>query len=101
MVGRTRSRSPDDEEDDYGLPKDYKPYVPVAKRRAQLLSKLGPSALSRTIKSDEQAAAEKKAMRELEEELLKERRHRTLLQEAQEVKRRKELEGWFHTVKGC
>lgn len=88
----SRSRSPE-AEDDYGLPLDYKPYIPVKKRRAQMLSKFGSSALSKKLKTDEQAAAEKEAQRELERALLKERRHKTLLQEAQEVKRRKELEG--------
>ncbi|GMK59645.1 hypothetical protein CspeluHIS016_0802510 [Cutaneotrichosporon spelunceum] len=90
----TRSVSPVAEDD---LPKGYKPYVRVAKRRAQMLSKLGPARhLSKKIKTTEELDEEKDALRALDEANERERENarqkRTLLQEAQEVKRRKELE---------
>lgn len=91
----TRSVSPVVDDD---LPQDYKPYVRVAKRRAQMLSKLGPGRhVSKKIKTTDELEEEKDALRALDEanerEREKARQQRTLLQEAQEVKRQKELEG--------
>lgn len=81
------------EGDDYALPANYKPYVPVAKRRAQLLTSLQ----SKKVKTSEEIQREREeAKREEEdEERQKEklRRERTLLQQAQEVKERKAAEG--------
>lgn len=93
----TRSASPVAAEDS-DLPNDYKPYVPVAKRRAQMLSKLGPGRpMSKKIKTTEEIEEEKGALRALDEanerEREKARQQRTLLQEAQEVKKKKEMEG--------
>lgn len=95
---RRRSPSPA-QADDYEIPQDYKPYVPVAKRRAALLNQLGSkqSAAKRVKTSDEIAKEEEDEAKEVEqdEERLKEklRRERTLLQAAQEVKERKALQG--------
>jgi len=94
--------------DDYALPPDYKPYVPVAKRRAAMMASLGvvgkrPTKKLRTAEDEAYEAELRK--RELETEKDREerereaaRRDRTLLEEAQEVKRRKELEGGYY---GC
>ena len=85
-------------EDDFALPADYKPYVPVAKRRAQLKS---------TLTSKQQAKRPKVSADELHKELAtqeeedneeerareKLRRERTLLQAAQEVKEQRALAG--------
>ncbi|WOO83237.1 DEAD-box ATP-dependent RNA helicase 35 [Vanrija pseudolonga] len=97
MAAESNSQTPSASEDFYDVPADYKPYVPVAKRRAQMLEKLGSTRQSKKIKTAEEEEREKKdAQKELEdaEEKRKEtaRRERTLLQEAQEVKRQKELE---------
>nr|XP_019011649.1 ATP-dependent RNA helicase DDX41 [Kwoniella pini CBS 10737]OCF50430.1 ATP-dependent RNA helicase DDX41 [Kwoniella pini CBS 10737] len=94
---RPRSPSPGGEEE-MSLPDDYKPYVPVAKRRAQMLSQLGGK---REIKQKVKTAEE--IEKEMEEELKeqaedeerareKARRERTLLQAAQEVKEQQALE---------
>jgi ATP-dependent RNA helicase DDX41 len=91
--GRRRSESPDT-----GLPSDYKPYVPVAKRRAQLLSHLGSKHQAKKVKITEEElrkemADEQEGIEEVEErEREKLRRERTLLQAAQEVKERKAIE---------
>ena len=90
-----------DGNDPYAVPEDYKPYVPVAKRRAQLLSRLGtrnqPKKKLKTLQDDEPDEEETRKQIEdaLEREREKARRERTLLEEAQEVKRQKELEGEF------
>jgi ATP-dependent RNA helicase DDX41 len=80
------------------LPADYKPYVPVAKRRAQLKStltgkqqsakrtKVSLDELQREIVPIEEDNEEEKAREKL-------RRERTLLQAAQEVKEQKALAG--------
>ena len=96
-------------EDDYALPADYKPYVPVAKRRAQLLASIGRGGLKRArlngsegadgddiavAGSSSSAAARSTETQEDIESKAREkaRRERTLLQAAQEVKERKEQE---------
>lgn len=90
-----------DTNDPYAVPEDYKPYVPVAKRRAQLLSRLGnrnqPKKKLKTLQDEEPDEEETRKQIEdaLEQEREKARRERTLLEEAQEVKRQKELEGEF------
>jgi ATP-dependent RNA helicase DDX41 len=63
-----------------------------------MLSKLGPGRhVSKKIKTTDELEEEKDALRALDEanerEREKARQQRTLLQEAQEVKRQKELEG--------
>ncbi|GFZ50868.1 ATP-dependent RNA helicase DBP2 [Saitozyma sp. JCM 24511] len=92
---RRGSRSPSPEKDDYALPADYKPYVPVAKRRAQLLTQLGKHQTKR-IKTTEEIEAEVAENRTAEEEeeraREKARRERTLFQAAQEVKEKQALE---------
>lgn len=88
-----------DTDNPYAVPDDYKPYVPVAKRRAQLLSRLGgrgqPKKKLKSLQDDE--PDEEQAKRQLEDALERERekarRERTLLEESREVKRRKEMEG--------
>jgi ATP-dependent RNA helicase DDX41 len=95
-----RAPSPAQHDDiDYDLPADYKPYVPVAKRRAQLKSTL--------TGKQQQAKRPKVSADELHRELVipqveedeeekakeKQRRERTLLQAAQEVKEKKALAG--------
>lgn len=90
---RTRSLSPT-KDTDYGLPEDYQPYVPVAKRRKQLLSKLEAKKNNTTedlLKEREQREREEADHEEREREKL--RRERTLLQQAQEVKERKARDG--------
>ncbi|GHJ86401.1 hypothetical protein NliqN6_2803 [Naganishia liquefaciens] len=74
---------------------NYTPYVPLSKRRANLLSSLHQKSSVKTVKTKttEEEVAEKEAIRkaeEEEEELRREkaRKERTLLQEAQEVKKR-------------
>ncbi|WVQ72071.1 hypothetical protein IAR50_001615 [Cryptococcus sp. DSM 104548] len=96
MVSTKRSPSPP--QDEFELPADYKPYVPVAKRRAQLLSQLGAkhSPAAKRVKTQEEL--EKEVEDEIREQAEDEerarekaRRERTLLQAAQEVKERKAL----------
>jgi ATP-dependent RNA helicase DDX41 len=92
----------DQADDDFLLPEDYKPYVPVAKRRAALLSHLGSKHLAKKVRGlvgnegdgdgngetgvdeDEEAREERKR------EML--RRERTLLHAAQEVKEKQAKE---------
>lgn len=92
--------------DDYALPADYKPYVPVAKRRAQLLASVGRGSLAKRARlagsegvdpSDTSGAGPSTNTSTSQEDLEskareKARRERTLLQAAQEVKERKEQE---------
>ena len=79
MVTASSSRRDDQNDTEDGLnldlPADYKPYVPVAKRRAQLRS---------TLTGKQQQAKKAKE---------KQRRERTLMQAAQEVKEQKALAG--------
>ncbi|OCF32706.1 ATP-dependent RNA helicase DDX41 [Kwoniella heveanensis CBS 569] len=84
-------------EDEMTLPADYQPYVPVAKRRAQLMSQLGSKRETKKAKTAEEL--EKEMEEELKEQAdaeerarEKARRERTLLQAAQEVKERQALE---------
>jgi ATP-dependent RNA helicase DDX41 len=79
-----------DEEED-----DYTPYVPVAKRRANLLSSLSQrqQPAKAVTKTPEDLAREQEALereQEAAEEIRRERarKERTLLEEAQEVKKR-------------
>ena len=79
---------------------NYTPYVPLSKRRANLLSSLHQKSSVKTVKTKttEEEVAEKEAIRkaeEEEEELRREkaRKERTLLQEAQEVKKRQAEQG--------
>jgi ATP-dependent RNA helicase DDX41 len=89
--GRHRSTSPSDD-DSYDIPEDYTPYVPVAKRRKQLLSKL--ESRKKTAEEIEQDRLERLREEEDEErQREKARRERTLLQQAQEVKERKARQG--------
>jgi len=74
---------------------DYTPYVPVAKRRANLLSSLSSrqQPAKAVTKTPEDIAREQEALereQEAAEEIRRERarKERTLLQEAQEVKKR-------------
>jgi ATP-dependent RNA helicase DDX41 len=97
-----RRAEPEDEqepEDDFALPADYKPYVPVAKRRAQLKStltgkqqqakrpKVSAEELHRELATQQEEDNEEEKARE------KLRRERTLLQAAQEVKEQRALAG--------
>ncbi|KAK1927172.1 P-loop containing nucleoside triphosphate hydrolase protein [Papiliotrema laurentii] len=78
--------------DSFDLPADYKPYVPVAKRRKQLLTKL-EAKKNRTTEEIERDRLRREQEEEDEERAReKARRERTLLQQAQEVKERKALE---------
>jgi hypothetical protein len=94
------------------LPANYVPYVPVSKRRAAMMAQLGagagPSKRTRKVRTAEDEAELQRAMeRELESEKEREERERevarkgrTLLQESQEVKRLKEIQGVFLGVRG-
>lgn len=94
---RQRSPTPQDDEEGLSLPADYKPYVPVAKRRAQLISSLTGKSQFKKPKTLAQATEE---LRDEQQEQLEDddkakekvRRERTLLQEAQEVKKRRAVE---------
>jgi ATP-dependent RNA helicase DDX41 len=95
---RGRSPSPHLAEEEELLPSDYKAYVPVAKRRAQLLSTLGSKQSAKKVKVvdpvDVEVLDERKAAEQTEERAReKARRERTLLQAAQEVKEKKALQG--------
>ncbi|WVR09449.1 hypothetical protein IAU60_006516 [Kwoniella sp. DSM 27419] len=92
---RQKSVTPPAEEE-MTLPADYKPYVPVAKRRAQMMSQLGQKRETKKVKTAEEI--EKEMEEELKEQAEDEerarekaRRERTLLQAAQEVKERQAL----------
>jgi ATP-dependent RNA helicase DDX41 len=93
-------RSPKNQiQEEYALPEDYTPYIPVAKRRKQLFTKL--EARKNKTTEEIQREKEERAREEEDEERIKEklRRERTLLQQAQEVKERKALEGWsYHLI---
>ncbi|WWD19214.1 hypothetical protein CI109_103672 [Kwoniella shandongensis] len=94
---RGRSPSPGKDEEDFSIPSDYKPYVPVAKRRAQMLSQLGTRQPAKKVKTAEELEKEmEEELKEQEEDeeraREKARRERTLLQAAQEVKERRAIE---------
>lgn len=79
---------------------NYTPYVPLSKRRANLLSSLHNKSSSKHVKTKtiEEEANEKEAAKKAEEEAEeirreKARKERTLLQEAQEVKKRQAEQG--------
>lgn len=96
----------EDAGDDFALPADYKPYVPVAKRRAQLKStltgkqqqakrpKVSVDELHRELATQQDEDNEEEKARE------KLRRERTLLQAAQEVKEQRALAGesWLTAI---
>ena len=92
-----------DTEDSIGLdlPADYKPYIPVAKRRAQLRSTLtGKQHQAKKAKvSTDELHRERIVQQDEddEEEKAKEkaRRERTLMQAAQEVKEKRALAGKY------
>jgi ATP-dependent RNA helicase DDX41 len=95
-----RDRSPgtgDGGEED--IPADYKPYVPVAKRRAQLKSTLtGKQQQAKRAKVSIDELHRERIVQEDEDDeeqkaIEKLRRERTLLQAAQEVKEKKALAG--------
>ena len=94
---RRSSASPTKEEDDYALPKDYKAYVPVAKRRAQMMSNLGrqPKKAKILEEVEKEDVVDRTAEDDEEEEKAREdlRQGQTLFQAAQEVKERKAMEG--------
>lgn len=92
MVALASTSQPTTQED-YDLPEDYKPYIPVAKRRKQLLHKL--EAKKNRTTEEIQREQEEREREEEDEERAREkaRRERTLLQQAQEVKERKAAEG--------
>jgi len=96
----SRDRSPGhQEEDGLDLPVDYKPYVPVAKRRAQLKSTLtGKQQQAKKPKVSTDELHRERVIQldeDDEEEKAKEiaRRERTLMQAAQEVKEKRALAG--------
>lgn len=111
--GSRRSASPTNGVDDYSLPADYKPYVPVSKRRAALLDNLSTKHAAKRLKdgqgSDQEEPIRSKVSAQLQAvknlpDPVKEaedaaaleretaRRERTLLQRAQEVKERRARE---------
>jgi ATP-dependent RNA helicase DDX41 len=105
LTSNRRQRSPSAEEE-LELPADYKPYVPVAKRRAQLLSQLTGAKQAQQVKRvktviedikdvDFEETEKQEAEAEAVEEKLRDkaRRERTLLHEAQDVKKKKAAEG--------
>lgn len=86
------------EAEDFDLPSDYQPYVPVAKRRAQLRSALtGKHHAKKAKVSLEELHKERIVDLEEDDEEEREReklrKERTLLQAAQEVKERRAAEG--------
>jgi ATP-dependent RNA helicase DDX41 len=105
MVTASSSASRRDEKNDtedglsIDLPEDYKPYVPVAKRRAQLRSTLtGKQQQAKKAKVSTDELHRERIIQQDEddeEEKAKERarRERTLMQAAQEVKEKRALAG--------
>jgi ATP-dependent RNA helicase DDX41 len=101
MVTASSSRNQTDTQDDIGLdlPADYKPYIPVAKRRAQLKSTLTgkqQQAKKPKVSSDElhrERVIQQDEDDEEEKAKEKARRERTLMQAAQEVKEKRALAG--------
>lgn len=93
---RRASEMPDGpEQGDYELPADYKPYVPVAKRRAQLLKTLQNRGNKRVRLSDDDASPEptRKPLLDADEQARElARRERTLLQAAIEMREKKKEE---------
>lgn len=94
---RQRIRSPSpvytfDDQDD-----SYEPYVPIAKRRQEKLTKLSSWGInagkSKTKKQQEEADEREDALREEELKKEKARKERTLLIEAQEVHLQKAAQG--------
>lgn len=96
IPSRRRHASPSPPvEDAYELPADYKPYVPVAKRRAQLLKTLSNRGAKRIKTSDDDATPEPSHADILDaDEQARElaRRERTLLQAAIDMRERKHAE---------
>jgi ATP-dependent RNA helicase DDX41 len=89
------SKSLEEERDDYELPADYKPYVPVAKRRAQLLKTLSNRGAKRIKTSEDEPSAPTSEADLLDaDEQAGElaRRERTLLQAAIDMRERKQVE---------
>jgi hypothetical protein len=79
---------------------NYTPYVPLSKRRANLLSSFHQKSTVKSVKTKtaEEEEAEREEQKKAEEEAEevrreKARKERTLLQEAQEVKRRQAEQG--------
>lgn len=90
-------------DDPYELPSNYEPYVPVAKRRAQLLAQLGGKHQAKRVRTTDEDEAEAQEANDSiaqheEREREKARRERTLLQAAQEVKEKKEKEDATRTA---
>jgi ATP-dependent RNA helicase DDX41 len=92
---RVRSPSPpkqDDDDDD-----NYVPYVPVAKRREEKFAKLQSwgvrAGRERPKKPQDDAEEKEQELKEEEQRREKARRERTLLLEAQEVHKKKAVEG--------
>ncbi|KAF8334129.1 P-loop containing nucleoside triphosphate hydrolase protein [Cantharellus anzutake] len=85
---------------DYADDDDYEPYIPVAQRRQQKLAKFATRGVSTNrlsklkLSRDPDRERDEEREEEEEEERLKEklRKERTLLEEAQEVHRKKDLE---------
>lgn len=115
-----QSISPNEARDDYALPEGYKPFVPVSKRRAALLSTLGAKHAAKRVRHGSESEGGERSPRgangngenvvsavagvqDLPDPLTaaeeaeaaereKARRERTLLQRAQEVKERRARE---------
>ena len=88
---------------------EYEPYIPVAERRQIQLAKIGNRGLTKTsspnpnsLRDNGREWDEEEEGKEEEGERLKEklRKERTLLEEAQEVHRKKDIEGMFSTING-
>ena len=83
---------------------DYVPYVPVHQRRQAKLAKFAVSSTSATKRKHEEAEAVDEAQQAADEEELrreKARKDRTLLLEAQEVQKRKAVQGAWRTRCAC
>lgn len=88
-------KNPEGETDAYEVPADYKPYVPVAKRRAQLLKTLSNRGAKRIKTSDDEPTTAPSHADLLDaDEQARElaRRERTLLQAAIDMRERKQVE---------
>ncbi len=88
---------------------DYEPYIPVAQRRQIQLARIANRGLAKTLSTKQKSLRdggreweEEREGEEEEGEQLKEklRKERTLLEEAQEVHRKKKIEGMFHNITG-
>lgn len=96
---RRRTPSPPPRDPYADFDQEDKLYVPVKQRRTQLLNKLGGAAAASVKRRTEEEDQEREErLREQEEEKNKKLRERTLLVEAQEVKKKRAEQGNYYPL---